>query len=105
MTTGIINPPVKATNKEKEAVKPPKMYDVFLLNDDYTTPDVVIETLDKVFDTRGTKAMRIMMKAHMEGMSFVAKLTKDIAESKVAQAIQLAEGKGFPLRYEAKSED
>lgn len=105
MSTEIIDSPVKSTNEEKEAVKPPKMFDVFLLNDDYTTPDVVLETLDKVFDLTGSKAMRVMMKAHMEGMSFVAKYVKDIAESKVANAESISSAKGFPLRYEAKPED
>lgn len=105
MPTDTIDSPVKSTKEQKEQVKPPKMYDVFLLNDDYTIPSVVLECLDRVFDTRGGKAMSIMMKAHTEGMSFVVKSTKDIAESKVDQAAKLAGSYGFPLRFEAKPED
>ena len=44
--------------RERQAVKPPKMYKVLLLNDDYTTMEFVVEVLQRFFAMELERAMQ-----------------------------------------------
>ena len=48
--------------------KPPPMYKVMILNDDYTPMDFVVLVLQKFFSLTREKATQIMLKVHREGM-------------------------------------
>lgn len=86
--------------REKAAVKPPKMYKVMLLNDDYTTMEFVVEVLQRFFAMELERAMQVMLKVHNEGRAVCGIYTRDIAETKVIQVSEYAKQHRHPLRCE-----
>lgn len=76
----------------------PKKYNVFLLNDDYSTMDFVIEVLMKVFRKSLDEATVIMLNIHNNGRDLCGIYTYEIASTKVAQVKTMAREKGFPLK-------
>ncbi|MDO4735774.1 MAG: ATP-dependent Clp protease adaptor ClpS [Bacteroidia bacterium] len=91
-------------NKEQHSslnysqVEEPDMYDVVMLNDDFTTMDFVVEVLKKVFFHEATIATTIMMTIHKKGLCVVGTYNLDVAQSKQQKAINMAQAAGFPLR-------
>lgn len=81
-----------------EELKEPKKYKVFLLNDDYSTMDFVIEVLMKVFRKTLEEATRIMLNIHNNGREMCGMYTHEIAATKVAQVRTMARERGFPLK-------
>ena len=89
---------------EKTRTKPPPMYKVMLLNDDYTPMEFVVLVLINFFRKDPTEAHHLMLKVHMLGKAVVAVYTRDIAETKVQQVEDFAReqeaDKGYDLeRY------
>lgn len=84
--------------KTREQVIEPDLYQVILLNDDYTTMDFVIQVLESVFDKGPAEAFRIMMQIHTLGQGVCGAYTWEIAETKVNTVHELAHANGFPLR-------
>ncbi|MFA7083285.1 MAG: ATP-dependent Clp protease adapter ClpS [Arcobacteraceae bacterium] len=76
----------------------PKKYKVFLLNDDYSTMDFVIDVLTKVFRKTVDQATIIMLNIHNNGREVCGVYTHEIAATKVAQVKNMARSKGFPLK-------
>lgn len=76
----------------------PKKYKVFLLNDDYSTMDFVIDVLTKVFRKTADEATVIMLNIHNNGREVCGIYTHEIASTKVAQVKNMARSKGFPLK-------
>jgi ATP-dependent Clp protease adaptor protein ClpS len=76
----------------------PKKYKVFLLNDDYSTMDFVIDVLTKVFRKTVDQATVIMLNIHNNGREVCGIYTHEIATTKVAQVKNMARSKGFPLK-------
>ena len=83
---------------EKSKVKPPKLYKVILLNDDYTTMEFVIEVLQTIFGMSRERATQIMLKVHQEGSAVCGIYPKDLAETKVEQVVVFARQHEHPLR-------
>jgi len=83
---------------ERAKAKPPRMYKVILLNDDYTTMDFVIEVLQRFFAMNRERAMQIMLKVHNEGSAVCGVYSLDVAETKVTQVSEFAKQHGHPLR-------
>lgn len=79
-------------------VSHPKKYKVFLLNDDYSTMDFVIDVLTKIFRKTADQATQIMLNIHNNGKEVCGIYTYEIASTKVAQVKTLAREKGFPLK-------
>jgi ATP-dependent Clp protease adaptor protein ClpS len=82
---------------ETEIQEPP-MYQVVLLNDDYTTQDFVVEVLELVFRKDQAEATRIMLDVHRLGAGMVGVYTWDIASTKVEEVHRMARDRGYPLR-------
>ena len=95
----------KPRTKTKTVVERPKLYKVILFNDDYTPRDFVVLVLSLVFRTGPEAAQKIMITAHMKGSCVVAVYTRDIAETKVKEAMDLAKEAGFPLMFKAEPEE
>ena len=83
--------------EEKLAEKPP-MYEVCLLNDDYTPMEFVIIVLQKFFAMKKEDATQIMLKVHREGRAVCGVYSKDIAASKVSAVLDFAKVYQHPLQ-------
>jgi ATP-dependent Clp protease adaptor protein ClpS len=73
------------------------MWRVLLHNDDYTTQEFVVYILETVFNKPQAEAFAIMMRVHQSGLGIAGIYTRDVAETKVKAARQLAEQNEFPL--------
>lgn len=87
-----------ATTLERSRTKPPGLYKVVLLNDDYTTMEFVVEVLQVFFSMSTEQALQTMLKVHNEGAAVCGLFPKDIAETKVQQVTGHATQHGHPLR-------
>ena len=83
--------------EETSVLKPPSMYRVMLLNDDFTPMDFVIFVLQEYFHKDRETATRIMLKVHREGKGVCGIFPKDIANTKVEQVVRHARQEGHPL--------
>ena len=80
-----------------QEVDRPRMWRVLLHNDDYTTQEFVVYVLETVFNKPQAEAFAIMMRVHQAGLGIAGIYTRDVAETKVKAARQLAEQNEFPL--------
>ena len=95
------------TSKTSPQVKAerPRLHKVILLNDDYTPREFVVLVLKAEFRVTDDQAYRIMMTAHQRGACVVAVYTREIAETKVARATDLARSRGHPLQFTTEPEE
>ena len=82
----------------------PKKYKVFLLNDDFSTMDFVIDVLVKVFRKSVDEASTIMINIHNNGKEICGTYSYEIAGTKVAQVKAMAREQGFPLKAKMEEE-
>lgn len=85
-------------NENDRKTAPPKRYGVFLLNDDYTTMDFVVEVLSEVFMLGEEQAVAVMLLVHHEGKGLCGTYTRDIAQTKQLQVMQRVKAAGHPLQ-------
>ena len=85
---------------ERKAVrtKPPAMYKVVLLNDDYTPMEFVVMVLQHYFQRDLDTATHIMLKIHHEGRGVCGVFPKDVAATKVELVLAAARRDGHPLQ-------
>ena len=83
---------------QKSKLKPPSMYKVMLLNDDYTPMEFVVLVLQKFFSLSRENAMQIMLKVHREGMGICGVYPKDVATTKVEQVVSYSRKHQHPLQ-------
>lgn len=84
--------------RTRQETKKPDLYKVFLLNDDYTTMEFVVQTLEEIFDKSPAEAYRIMMEVHVRGRGVCGAYTLEVAETKVQAVHDSARAEGYPLR-------
>jgi ATP-dependent Clp protease adaptor protein ClpS len=89
-----------ATVAERETLKtePPRLYQVVMLNDDYTPMEFVIMVLQEYFKHDLEAATLIMLKIHHEGRGVCGVFTKDLAATKVELVLAAARRAGHPLQ-------
>ena len=92
-----------ATRQEQE-LKPPPMYQVFLLNDDYTPMDFVVQILEVYFNKTREDALTIMLQVHKTGSGLAGVFTFEIAETKVNQVLNAARQAQHPLQCTIEKE-
>lgn len=90
---------------EKPIVKKPPMYQVVLLNDDYTPMEFVVAILEMFFYLDRELAVRIMLKVHTEGRAVCGVYTRDVAESKMGQVNRFSRENEHPLMCEIEPAD
>lgn len=81
----------------KTRVDKPRMFKVLLHNDDYTSMEFVVEVLMVVFRKTRVEATRVMLLVHNSGIGVAGVYTREVAEARAAQAMDMARGAGFPL--------
>jgi ATP-dependent Clp protease adaptor protein ClpS len=82
----------------KSRLKPPPLFKVLLLNDDYTPMDFVIIVLQQFFSKTREQATQIMLKVHMDGVGVCGVYPKDIAATKVEQVGAFSRQHQHPLQ-------
>ncbi len=82
---------------KKSRTKPPPMFKVLLLNDDYTPMDFVVAVLQTFFSMTIEQATQIMLKVHREGMGVCGVYPRDVAATKVEQVIAFSKQHQHPL--------
>ena len=83
---------------EKVILKPPPLYKVMLLNDDYTPMDFVVVVLQTVFAMSRERATQVMLQIHREGMGVCGTYTREVAAAKVDQVLDIARRHQHPLQ-------
>jgi ATP-dependent Clp protease adaptor protein ClpS len=81
-----------------QKTKPPQMYQVVMLNDDYTPMEFVVFVIQEFFNKDREMATQIMLKIHLDGKGVCGVFTKDVAASKVEQVSAAAKDHGHPLQ-------
>ncbi|MEM1092391.1 MAG: ATP-dependent Clp protease adapter ClpS [Pseudomonadota bacterium] len=85
------------TEEAKPKVRKPPLFKVFLLNDDYTPMEFVVEVLERFFSMSKEKATQIMLQVHYRGKGVCGVYTREIAESKVDLVNDHARSNQHPL--------
>ncbi len=81
-----------------EKVAPPQMYQVLMLNDDYTPMEFVVVVLQEFFHKDREQATQIMLKIHLDGRGVCGVFSKDVASTKVNLVLDAAKQAGHPLQ-------
>jgi ATP-dependent Clp protease adaptor protein ClpS len=96
---------VVVLERRTEKTKPPQMYQVVLLNDDYTPMEFVVFAIMEFFGKDKETAIAIMLKIHIEGKGVCGVFTKDVAATKVNTVMDAAQNAGHPLQAVAEPID
>lgn len=91
-----------AVEESKADLAPPPMYQIVMLDDDYTPMEFVVDVLQLFFNMDTESATRIMLTVHTQGKAPCGVFSKDIAETKAAQVIKYARDNQHPLLCEVE---
>lgn len=81
----------------KPKLKPPRRYQVVLVNDDFTPMEFVVEVLQHFFAMDLDKANAVMMQVHRNGKGVCGVYSREVAEMKVNQVNRFSRENGHPL--------
>ena len=84
--------------RQEQKVEPPTLYQVVMLNDDYTPMEFVVLVLQEYFLRDIDTATQIMLKIHHEGRAVCGVYSKDVAATKVELVQAAAKRAGHPLQ-------
>ena len=88
----------------KPKTKKPSMYNVLLMNDDYTPMEFVVMVLEKIFNKKQEEATQIMLHVHKNGIGVCGTFTYEVAEAKAAQVMTFARKNEHPLQLQLEKE-
>lgn len=91
-------PGVGVATRTRAKTKKPSMYRVLILNDDYTPMEFVVYVLERFFGRSREEATRIMLHVHQHGVGVCGVYSYEVAETKVAQVLDLARRNEHPLQ-------
>ena len=86
-----------AVQEAKPRLKRPPLYKVFILNDDFTPMEFVVEILKIFFGMSEAKATQVMLHVHTRGIGVCGVYSRDIAETKVRQVNDFSRQHQHPL--------
>lgn len=89
---------IGVVTKTVPKTKRPSLYKVLLLNDDYTPQEFVVWLLQTIFKKDPDEAVRVMTHVHQNGVGVCGVYTYEIAETKVAQVMELSRRNQHPLQ-------
>ncbi|NMM27473.1 MAG: ATP-dependent Clp protease adapter ClpS [Glaciimonas sp.] len=84
--------------QREQKLKAPSMYQVLLLNDDYTPMEFVVAIIQEYFNKDRETATHLMLKVHRDGKAVCGVYSKDIASTKVDLVLTHARKAGHPLQ-------
>ena len=84
--------------RRTQRTKPPRMYQVVMLNDDYTPMEFVVVVIQDYFSKDIETATQIMLKIHLDGKAVCGIYSRDVAATKVDQVLEAATKAGHPLQ-------
>jgi ATP-dependent Clp protease adaptor protein ClpS len=84
--------------RQEQRTEPPRLFQVVMLNDDYTPMEFVVLMLQEYFQRDIETATLIMLKIHHEGRGVCGVYTKDVAATKVELVLAAARRAGHPLQ-------
>jgi ATP-dependent Clp protease adaptor protein ClpS len=87
-----------AVVEAKPKPQKPSLYRVLILNDDYTPMEFVVYVLERFFNKSREDATRIMLHVHQTGVGVCGVYTYEVAETKVAQVVDMARRHQHPLQ-------
>ena len=93
---------VAVVEESKADLAPPPLYQIVMLDDDYTPMEFVVDVLQIFFTMDREKATQIMLTVHTQGKAPCGVFTKDVAETKAAQVVQYARENQHPLMCEVE---
>ena len=88
--------------RRTQKTRPPSMYQVVMLNDDYTPMEFVVIVIQEFFGKDLETATQIMLKIHLDGRGVCGVYSRDIAATKVDQVLEAANRAGHPLQCVAE---
>ena len=88
------------TLEDEPQIKEPPLFQVVLLNDDFTPMEFVVYAIQKVFGYEHERATQIMLSVHTKGKGVCGIFPKEIAEMKCAEMNNLAQINEHPLLTE-----
>jgi ATP-dependent Clp protease adaptor protein ClpS len=86
-----------AVEEARPAIKEPPLYRVVLINDDFTPMEFVVNILEGIFSMERTRATQVMLEVHTKGKGICGVYNFEIAETKVAQVMGIAQQHQHPL--------
>ncbi len=81
----------------KPEVARPPLFQVVLLNDDFTPMDFVVEVLRSFFNLDQERAVQVMLHVHTRGKGVCGVFTREVAETKVTQVNEYSRAHQHPL--------
>ncbi|MBU6188363.1 MAG: ATP-dependent Clp protease adapter ClpS [Betaproteobacteria bacterium] len=90
--------PSTVVEQRESRVAPPPMYQVVLLNDDYTPMEFVVIVLQKFFSMTRENATQVMFAVHREGRGVCGVYPRDLAATKVEQVSSFSRQHQHPLQ-------
>ncbi|MEO7150806.1 MAG: ATP-dependent Clp protease adapter ClpS [Burkholderiaceae bacterium] len=84
--------------RQTARTEPPRMYQVVMLNDDYTPMEFVVMVLQEYFKHDLETSTQIMLKIHHDGRGVCGVFSKDVAATKVEWVLAAARRGGHPLQ-------
>ena len=88
------------TLEKKPEVKEPPLFQVVLLNDDFTPMEFVVYILQSIFGYDHERSTQIMLAVHTKGKGVCGIFSKEIAEMKCNEINNLAQAHEHPLLSE-----
>ena len=88
--------------RRAQRIQPPQMFQVVMLNDDYTPMEFVVVVIQEFFNKDREAATQIMLKIHLDGKGVCGVYTRDVANTKVEQVLDAARQSGHPLQCVAE---
>ncbi len=84
--------------RRPQKTAPPQMFQVVMLNDDYTPMEFVVVVIQEFFNKDRETATQIMLKIHLDGRGVCGVYSRDMAATKVNQVMEAAHQAGHPLQ-------
>jgi ATP-dependent Clp protease adaptor protein ClpS len=86
--------------RRTQKTKPPQMYQVVMLNDDYTPMEFVVVVIQEFFNKDRETATQIMLKIHLDGKGICGVYSRDVAshQGRAGAGSGPAGGASFAMR-------